>query len=119
MSKGKDRKISYRTERVAGRFLFEDEGMSATQWLDMRTRIKSEDTMKALLFYGVLSEGLDCNRAQEIKNMIERLLIATEKGKGRVEAVEILRQNFPRVREVEKGYMDLRVYDTDLIEKED
>lgn len=101
---GKDqKKVSYRTERVAGRYLFEDKEMDPSKWLDMRTRITSEDTMNALIFYGILSEALDCNRAGNIKDMIERMLIARG-GKGREEAVDILKQNFPRIREVEKGY---------------
>jgi hypothetical protein len=69
----------------------------------MRTRIKSEDTMKALVFYGILAEGLDCDAAEEVKDMIERMLIARG-GTGRTEAVTILQQNLPRVREVDKGH---------------
>lgn len=98
-----DKKISYQTEHVAGRYLFEDKDMDAGQWLDMRTRITSENTMKALVFYGILKEGLECSSAGKIKDMIERMLIARG-GKGRIEAVDILRQNFPRIREVDKGY---------------
>lgn len=101
--KESDKRISAATERVAGRYLFEDKDMESGQWLDMRTRITSENTMKGLIFYGILSEGLKCTTAGDIKNMIERMLIARG-GKGRAEAVEILRQNFPRVREVDKGY---------------
>ncbi|MBA7491397.1 hypothetical protein ES702_01942 [subsurface metagenome] len=104
-----DKKISYHTERVAGRYLFEDKEMDASKWLDMRTRITSENTMKALVFYGILKEGLECNSAGNIKDMIERMLIARG-GKGRVEAVDILRQNFPRIREVSKGYEVLEDY---------
>ena len=99
----RDKKISYQTERVAGRYLFEDKEMDSGQWLDMRTRITSENTMKGLIFYGILKEGLECKTAGKIKDMIERMLIARG-GKGRSEAVEILRQNFPRIREVDKGY---------------
>lgn len=101
--KDSDKRISAATERVAGRYLFEDKDMDSGQWLDMRTRITSENTMKGLIFYGILKEGLNSERAGEIKDMIERMLIARG-GKGRSEAVEILRQNFPRVREVDKGY---------------
>lgn len=105
MSKRKDsdKRISAATERVAGRYLFEDKEMDSGQWLDMRTRITSENTMKGLIFYGILHEGLKCMTAGDIKGMIERMLIARG-GKGRAEAVDILRQNFPRVREVDKGY---------------
>ena len=103
-----EKKISYHTERIAGRFLFEDKGMSASKWLDMRTRITSEHTMKALVFYGILKEGLSCKSAGNVKDMIERMLIARG-GKGREESVSILKLYFPRIREVAKGYESLKV----------
>ncbi len=98
-----DKKISFHTERAAGEYLFEGKDLNTSQYLDMRTRITSEDTMRALIFYGILSERLDCTAAGDIKNMIERMLIARG-GRGRAEAVAILQQNFPRVREVDKGH---------------
>ena len=100
-----DKKISFQTERKAGEYLFDKGGKEVTdsQFLDMRTRIKSEDTMKGLVFYGILSEGLECSAATEIKDMLERMLIARG-GAGRNEAVAILQQNLPRVREVDKGH---------------
>jgi len=73
------------------------------QSLDMRTRIKTSDGMKALIFYSILAEGLKSESAKKIKSMIERLLISLQ-GEGRKEAVEVLRQKLPRVREVEVGY---------------
>ncbi len=99
-----DKKISFQTERKAGEYLF-DKGKNITdsQFLDMRTRIKSEDTMKGLVFYGILHEGLKSEAAGEIKDMLERMLIARG-GDGRAEAVAILQQNFPRIREVDKGH---------------
>ena len=99
-----DKRISFATEKHAGEYLF-DKGKDITdsQFLDMRTRIKSEDTMKGLVFYGILSEGMNCEAATEIKDMIERMLIARG-GLGRAEAVAILQQNLPRVREVDKGW---------------
>ena len=98
-----DKRISFATEKHAGEYLFDKgEGITDSQFLDMRTRIKSEDTMKGLVFYGILHEGLECDAAGEIKDMIERMLIARG-GMGRAEAVAILQQNLPRVREVDKG----------------
>ena len=99
-----DKKISFQTERKAGEYLF-DKGkdMTDSQYLDMRTRISSENTMKGLVFYGLLKEGLHSDQAGNIKDMIERMLIARG-GKGRGEAVSILQQNFPRIREVDKGH---------------
>ena len=98
-----DKRISFATEKHAGEYLF-DKGKDITdsQFLDMRTRINSEATMKGLVFYGILKEGLDCDAAGEIKDMLERMLIARG-GTGRGEAVAILQQNLPRVREVDKG----------------
>ena len=99
-----DKKISFHTERKAGEYLFDKgEAVTDSQFLDMRTRIKSEDTMKELIFYWILGERLECEAATDIQNMLERMLIARN-GEGRLEAVAILRQNFPRVREVDKGH---------------
>lgn len=99
-----NKRISFATEKHAGEFLFSRKDMNVSQGLDMRTRIKSEETMKGLIFYGILKERLKCSAAGEIKDMIERLLIAGGNGEGRAEAVAILRQNLPRVREVDKGH---------------
>jgi hypothetical protein len=99
-----NKRISFATEKHAGEFLFSTAEMDVSQGLDMRTRVKSEETMKGLIFYGILDERLGCTAAKEIKNMIERLLIAGGNGLGRAEAVAILRQNLPRVREVDKGH---------------
>ena len=101
--KGSKKKISFHTEKHAGEYLFNRGGLNESKYMDMRTRITGEDTMKALIFYGILKEGLKCDAAGKIKDMLERLLIARG-GKGREEAVEILKQNFPRIREVERGY---------------
>lgn len=98
-----DKRISFATEKHAGEFLFASKEMDDSQFMDMRTRIKSEETMKGLLFYGILSERLGCSAAGDIKDLMERMLIARD-GAGRAEAVMILRQNLPRVREVDKGH---------------
>ena len=107
----RDKRISFETEKHAGEYLFSKTDMNDSQFLDMRTRIKSENSMKALVFYGVLSEGLHCTAAMSIKDMIERMLIARG-GSGRGEAVAILQQNLPRVREVDKGYEKVVLVDT-------
>lgn len=104
-----DKRISFATEKHAGEFLFSSKEMNDSQFMDMRTRIKSEATMKGLIFYGILSERLECTAAGNIKDMIQRLLIATGNGAGRAEAVMILRQNLPRVREVDKGHDNVLV----------
>lgn len=103
MSGKEGKRISFHTEKHAGQYLFDKGKLNESKFMDMRTRITSEDTMRALIFYGVLKEGLKCKAAGNIKDMIERMLIARG-GKGREEAVDILKQNFPKIREVEKGY---------------
>lgn len=103
MSGKEGKRISFHTEKHAGQYLFDKGKLNESKFMDMRTRITSEDTMRALIFYGILKEGLKCSAAGNIKDMIERMLIARG-GKGREEAVEILKQNFPKIREVEKGY---------------
>lgn len=103
MSSGRDKRISEHTERKAGTFLFDISDFDKDQALDMRTRVKSESMMNVLLHYGILSEGLEASNATKIKGIVERLLIAYDGG-GRTDAVEVLRQNFPRRVEVRKGY---------------
>lgn len=99
---GKERTLSQDTSNLAGTFLFKvptDEAKA----LDMRTRINSPDTMKAMMYYGVLGYSLKSETALEIKNLMERLLISGEKGMGRMEAVETLKQNLPKRVEIDKG----------------
>jgi hypothetical protein len=94
--------LSQETSGKAGDFLFKmptDESKA----LDMRTRINSPATMKAMLYYGVLAYNLESKKAEEIKNLMERLLIAGEKGMGRAEAVETLKQNLPKRVEIDRG----------------
>lgn len=102
MSRPSDKRISEHTEKKAGDFLFDQGKFEESQYLDMRTRIKSEATMRALMFYGILAEGLGSERSKEIKDIVERMLISYG-GKGREEAVEVLKQQFPKRVEVEKG----------------
>ena len=106
MSREPDRKIGDSTEKAAGKFLFGTAGFDESQGLDMRTRVKSESMMNVLLFYGIMSEGLKSKNATKIKGIVERLLISYD-GTGRAEAVEVLKQNFPKVRVVDAGYEHL------------
>lgn len=98
------KKISQHTERMAGKYLFgtDTEGKGPSKALDMRTRIKSEAGMRAILYLGVLAETMDSGVAREIKDLTERLFISYG-GQGRAEAVDILRQNFPKKVEIERG----------------
>lgn len=101
---GKDpKRISEHTEKKAGDYLFSTGEMTESQGLDFRTRIKSEAMFNALTFYGILAEGMGSDKAQEIKDMIERMLVASGGGMGRAEAVDVLRQNFPKKVTIAKG----------------
>ncbi len=102
MSDKTGKTLSQETSGLAGQYLFKlpaDE----SEALDMRTRINSGETMKAVMYYGVLGYNLQCGPAKDIKNLMERLLISGKQGMGRAEAVETLRQNLPKRVEVEKG----------------
>ena len=106
MSKERQPRISQHTEKMAGKYLFSTDDFTANQGLDMRTRIKSEAMMNVMIFYGIMGEGLNSEIARDIKSIIERLLISYEGG-GRTEAVEVLRQNFPKRVVEERGYEGL------------
>ncbi len=102
MSDKTGRSLSQETSNLAGQFLFKlpsDE----SEALDMRTRINSGETMKAILYYGILGYSLHSETAKTIKDLMERLLISGKQGMGRSEAVETLRQNLPKRVEIEKG----------------
>lgn len=93
------------TTDKAGDFLFSDSKDS--DFLDMRTRIKSDKMMRSLLYYAVTAKRMKSAVATEIKTAMERLLISQETragNSGREEAVRVLQQNFPKRVEVEKGW---------------
>lgn len=107
MSKSKrEPKISQHTEKMAGTYLFDISDFDPSQALDMRTRVKSESMMSVLLFYGVMGEGMKSEISNQIKSILERLLIAYDGG-GRTEAVDVLRQNFPRRVIEDRGFEGL------------
>ena len=108
---GKDapKRIGEHTEKMAGRYLFDTSNQTESQSMDMRTKIRSEAMFNALTFYGVLAEGMKSKRAGEIKDLIERMLIATSPDGGRHEAVEVLRQNFPRKVTIAKGREEYQI----------
>lgn len=95
------------TTDKAGSFLFSDKGMSDSEFLDTRTRIRSDKMMRALLYYAVVAGQMKSDVAKDIKDAMERLLISqqtTAGNSGREEAVRVLQQNFPKRVEVEKGW---------------
>jgi hypothetical protein len=94
--------LSQETSGKAGAFLF-DMPSDESKALDMRTRINSPASMNAILYYGILAYNLECKSAREIKDLMERLFIASKEGMGRVEAVQTLKQNLPKRVEIDKG----------------
>ena len=70
--------------------------------LESRTRISGPNTMAALTFYGILRDHFDCKAAQEVSDILMRLMISTN-GDGRKEGVEILRGSLPKEVEISRG----------------
>jgi len=103
------KRLGKHTEARAGEFLFQKGELDENQYLDMRTRVKSEKAMTALIHYGILFESMDCAEAGQVGGLIKRLFIANE-GLGRQEAVDILRQNFPKKVEIHKGTETIETY---------
>ena len=66
-----------------------------SKYLDMATDINSKEFLKALTYYGILSEGYDCEMARRVKDMLERLAISSSR-MGRLEAVSIMKQELPK-----------------------
>lgn len=95
------KRMDQETTKQAGKFLF-SMPYNESQAMDMRTQIKGELMMKALTYYGVMSELHGSTHAAQAKDLIERLLIS-DNGLGRAQAVETLRQNFPKRVEIDKG----------------
>jgi len=108
------KRLGKHTEQRAGEFLFQKGDLSTDQYLDMRTRIKSEKAMTALIHYGILFEAMDCAEAGQVGGLIKRLFIAVD-GLGRAEAVDILRQNFPKRVEIHRGAEDVETYTSKAI----
>jgi len=96
------KRLGKHTEARAGEFLFQKGELDEGQYLDMRTRVRSEKAMTALIHYGILFESMGCAEAGQVGGLIKRLYIANE-GLGRTEAVDILRQNFPKKVEIHRG----------------
>lgn len=101
MSYMPDKKISQHTEKLAGEFLFKIDQIDSKP-LDMRTVIKTKEVMNCLTYYGILSENCSSDSAKIIKDLVERLLTSQD-GMRSQQAVEVLRQNFPKKIEVERG----------------
>jgi len=114
------RKISGNTERLAGRHLFLPPNDSLndnvnnkpdkvlakkkdeSNFMDFRTNINTREVMKCVLYYGGLAINYESDTAREMKDFWERLL-SSYKGLSREQATDVLRQQFPKTREVETG----------------
>lgn len=101
MSNKIDKRISEHTERQAGEFLFNTKDLEGNS-LEARTRVNSKESLKVLNYYGTLNEIYGSVNAKKIVERLERIFIA-HRGLGRVEAVETLKQNFPKKVEIERG----------------
>jgi len=97
----KYQKVDIETTKQAGNFLFAPSDDS--EYLDMRTRIKSDKMSELLLYYSILGNTFGCDVATDIKDTLERILISKGKDNGREQAVKVLMQNFPKRVEVAKG----------------
>lgn len=95
------KKVDVETTKQAGSFLFSP--VDSSEYLDMRTRIRSDKMSELLLYYSILGNTYGCDVATDIKDTLERLLISKGKENGRSEAVQVLQQNFPKRVEVAKG----------------
>lgn len=102
MSTGK-KTLSQEIASLAGEYLFKTP-TDESKALDMRTRINAGPQLKTMMYYGVLHESLKCEKAGEIKCLMERLFISADGGKGREEAVDTLKQNLPKKVEVDRGF---------------
>jgi len=101
MPKDDAKKIGQHTERLAGEFAFEMKERESDA-LDMRTVIRTREVMQALDYYGSIEIVYESETAKAIKNMMNRRLMSQE-GFGRQNAVDVLRQNFPKKVEVDTG----------------
>lgn len=95
------KRLDKETTKKAGGFLF-DTPSDESKAMDMRTIIKGDKMMKTLLYYGGMYELFSSNSARDIKDLIERLL-CSDNGLSREQAVQTLKQNFPKRIEIDKG----------------
>lgn len=103
----KRERIDKETTKQGGDYLFSKQGMSDSEYMDMRTRIRSDSMSEYLLYLSILGNTYGSTVARNVKDTTERLLISSlDKNdiNGRSEAVAVLRQNFPKRIEIEKGF---------------
>ena len=105
----RENKIDQAQSRKAVEFLFEkDDGKQgdSSKFLDMRTEIGSAEMFKAVTYYRILEEHFKSSASGKIANILERLAISGKR-MARLEAVEILKQQFPKQETITQGISEL------------
>jgi hypothetical protein len=84
-------------------YLFgKEEKEGSSKFLDMRTDVSERELFNSLTYYRLLEEQYDCKAAGAIANILERLKISTNR-MGRLEGVNILKQQMPKEETLIKG----------------
>lgn len=84
-------------------FLFgKTEEKDGGKFLDMRTEIVNKEFFNTLTYYRLLEEQYQCQAAGAVANILERLAISSQR-MGRLEGVNILKQQLPKEEVLLKG----------------
>jgi hypothetical protein len=73
-----------------------------SQFLDTRTDISNRELYSTLMYYRILQEQYGCKAAGQIADIIERLAISQNR-MGRLEGVNILKQELPKKETLIRG----------------
>jgi hypothetical protein len=80
----------------------QEEKDGSSKFLDMRTDISERELFNSLTYYRLLEEEYNCKAAGAIANILERLKISAQR-MGRLEGVNILKQQMPKEETLIKG----------------
>lgn len=80
----------------------EEKDGEGSRFLDMRTDISERELFNSLTYYRLLEEEYHCKAAGAIANILERLKISAGR-MGRLEGVNILKQQMPKEETLIKG----------------
>jgi len=83
----------------------EEKDGEGSKFLDMRTDISERELFNSLTYYRLLEEQYNCKAAGAIANILERLKISASR-MGRLEGVNILKQQMPKEETLIKGLAD-------------
>lgn len=106
MSDERRERIDKETTKQGGDFLFSGKGLTPSEYMDMRTRIRSDSMTEHLQLLSILGNTYGSRVSRDVKDSTERILVSSvdKNGvNGRSEAVQVLQQNFPKRVEVDKG----------------